>query len=154
MQIVLNQLVDKSHEANLTFSPEKTVAMAFSQKKKNLNKTLHRRHKIKDSRVNKISRSNYRQLIKLNSSHKPKNRPMQHTFTTITRKTSSYLGPKPKLMRWVYTGIIRPKLTYGALVWAHNLSTKQHGKLKQLNRIAYMSLTPTCLLYTSPSPRD
>ena len=40
-------------------------------------------------------------------------------------------------------GIIRPKLTYGALVWAHNLSTKQHKKLKQLNRIACMSLTPT-----------
>ena len=46
-------------------------------------------------------------------------------------------------MRWVYTGIIRPKLTYGALVWAHNLSSKQHKKLKQLNRIACMSLTPT-----------
>ena len=48
----------------------------------------------------------------------------------ITRKTSSYFGPKPKLMRWVYTGIIRPKLAYGALVWTHNLSTKQHKKTK------------------------
>ena len=46
-------------------------------------------------------------------------------------------------MRWVYTGIIRPKFTYGALVWAHNISPKQHKKLKQLNRIACMSLTPT-----------
>ena len=46
-------------------------------------------------------------------------------------------------MRWVYTGIIRPKLTYGALVRAHNLSAKPHKKLKQLNRIACMSLTPT-----------
>ena len=49
---------------------------------------------------------------------------------TITQKTSSYYGPKPKLMRWVYTGIIRPKLTYGALVWAHNISTKQHKKIE------------------------
>ena len=46
-------------------------------------------------------------------------------------------------MRWVYTGIIRPKLTYGALVWAHNITAKQHKKLKQLNRLACMSLTPT-----------
>ena len=33
MQTVLNQLVAKSREANLTFSPEKTVAMMFSPKK-------------------------------------------------------------------------------------------------------------------------
>ena len=33
MQAVLNQLVTKSREANLTFSPEKTVAMMFSPKK-------------------------------------------------------------------------------------------------------------------------
>ena len=33
MQTVLNQLVDKSREANLTFSPEKTVSMVFSPKK-------------------------------------------------------------------------------------------------------------------------
>ena len=46
-------------------------------------------------------------------------------------------------MRWVYTGIIRPKFTYGALAWAHNISHKQHKKLKQLNCIACMSLTPT-----------
>ena len=46
-------------------------------------------------------------------------------------------------MKWVYTGIVRPKLSYGSLVWAHNLSPKQHKKLKQLNQIACMSLTPT-----------
>ena len=61
----------------------------------------------------------------------------------LTQKTSSYFGPKPKLMRWVYTGIIRPKLAYGALVWAHKLTIKQHRELKQLNIIACMSLTPT-----------
>ena len=33
MQAVLNQLVAKSREANLTFSPSKTVAMMFSPKK-------------------------------------------------------------------------------------------------------------------------
>ena len=36
MQTVLNQLVSKSCEANLTFSPEKTVAMVFSTKKRKI----------------------------------------------------------------------------------------------------------------------
>ena len=42
MQTVLNQLVAKILEANLTFSPNKTVAMIFSPKKsKKYNKTIH-----------------------------------------------------------------------------------------------------------------
>ena len=36
MQAVLNHLVDKSRAANLTFSPEKTVAMVFSPKKRKI----------------------------------------------------------------------------------------------------------------------
>ena len=36
MQTVLNQLVAKSREANLTFSPNKTVAMMFSPKKRKI----------------------------------------------------------------------------------------------------------------------
>ena len=36
MQAVLNQLVAKSREANLTFSPEKTVSMVFSPKKRKI----------------------------------------------------------------------------------------------------------------------
>ena len=59
------------------------------------------------------------------------------------QKTKTYFGPKPKLMRWVYTGIIRPKLSYAAIVWAHSITAKQHKKLRKLNRTACMSLTPT-----------
>ena len=36
MQTVLNQLVAKIQEANLTFSPDKTVAMVFSPKKRKI----------------------------------------------------------------------------------------------------------------------
>ena len=33
--------------------------------------------------------------------------------------TSAYWGPRPKLMKWAFTGIVRPTFTYGAMVWAH-----------------------------------
>ena len=65
---------------------------------------------------------------------------LQHKYT---QKTKTYFGPRPKLMRWVYTGIIRPKMAYAALVWAHNITPSHNKSLKKLNRLACMSLTPT-----------
>ena len=144
MQTVLNQLVSKSREANLTFSPEKTVAMVFSPRRRKILTRLH----IEGKKLKTVETTRYLGITIDNQlSWTPHiNQKIEQCSTLlrlITRKTSSYFGPKPKLMRWVYTGIIRPKLTYGALVWAHNITAKQHKNLKQLNRLACMSLTPT-----------
>ena len=29
-------------------------------------------------------------------------------------------GPKPTYIRWIYTAILQPKLTYAALLWGHS----------------------------------
>ncbi len=34
-------------------------------------------------------------------------------------------GPNPAHMKWVYTGIIHPKITYGTIVWANKASNHQ-----------------------------
>ena len=53
-------------------------------------------------------------------------------------------GPKPKLMRWVYTSIIRPRLTYGAMIWGHCHKSKSMLKqLHNLNRAACKMITST-----------
>ena len=50
----------------------------------------------------------------------------------ITRKN---WGPKPKLMRWAYTGIVRPMVCYAAMTWGHR-APFHSKKLKRLNRMA------------------
>ena len=46
-------------------------------------------------------------------------------------------------MKWIYTGVIRPKLTYACLVWGNKLKSKMIlRKLNSLNRLA-------CLLTTN-----
>ena len=55
MQAVLNQLVDKSREANLTFGSEKTVAMLFSPQKR---KTLTRLY-INGSKLKTVDSTRY-----------------------------------------------------------------------------------------------
>ena len=97
MQAVLNQLVTKSREANLTFSPEKTVAMMFSQKKENCNKTLHRGKKTKNGRRHTIPGGNHRQHTQLDTTHKSKNRSMQHAPENNNKKNKFILWTKTQI---------------------------------------------------------
>ena len=40
-------------------------------------------------------------------------------------------------MKWIYTGVIRPKLTYACLTWGNKINTKiLQQKLSSLNRLA------------------
>ena len=47
-------------------------------------------------------------------------------------------------MKWVYTGIIRPRITYGAMIWSHCKKSKTMIKqLYNINRAACMMITST-----------
>ena len=46
-------------------------------------------------------------------------------------------GPKPRLVRWIYTAIVRPRLSYAAMTWSHSIIKKTKlRKLTQINRLA------------------
>ena len=57
---------------------------------------------------------------------------------------SKYWGPQPKLVKWIFLTVVKPRITYAALVWAHSIQTiGKKQRLGQLNRLAAMMLTPT-----------
>ena len=62
----------------------------------------------------------------------------------LVSKTKGIYGPKPKLMKWVYTGVVRVKLTYAAMIWGHSLGS-QKGNIRKtllrLNRTASLGIT-------------
>ena len=53
-------------------------------------------------------------------------------------------GPKPHLMRWVFLRTVRPMLSYGALVWAHKLSSHKtlRTKIMRFNHFAINAFAP------------
>ena len=62
----------------------------------------------------------------------------------LANKMKQLHGPKPRLMKWIYTGTIRPRLTYGAMIWSHCTKTMTMMKqLYNLNRAACMMITLT-----------
>ena len=51
-------------------------------------------------------------------------------------------APKPKLSKWAYTGVVRPKLLYACMTWGNSINTiQQLKKLKALDRLAVRSTT-------------
>ena len=67
----------------------------------------------------------------------------------ITNKYRHTHKAKPKLMKWICTGVIRPKLTYACLTWGNKINTKiLQQKLDSLNRLA--CLLTTNLTRTAP----
>ena len=63
---------------------------------------------------------------------------------SISRLTLSKLwGPCPKWIKWTYTGIVRPCISYAALVWAEAVNKKGiKDKLNKVQRLAMLPIAP------------
>ena len=142
---VLARVFEWGKANNLDFAPLKTVAVLFHKKKtqpaglpsiifnkiqipistsvKYLGVTLDRRLSGALHLDNKLSKAK-KLLFKLRNS------------------IGKSWGPKPHMMRWAYTGIIRPMVTYGSLVWAKDIKPIDK-KLDRLQRLA-MLLISSC----------
>ena len=65
-------------------------------------------------------------------------------------ETRANFGPKPSIMKWGYTGLLIPILTYGAMIWGHSALTQANiAKLRRLNHIA--TNTTTSVRKSNPS---
>ena len=138
LQKMLDKLIPWGASCNLNFNANKTIAVVFSRSRKSFNRKL----RINGQTIPYSNTVKYlgitldRQLfwkthilLKIDAAKK-----LLYKLKSVAHKD---WGPTHLLMRWAYLGIIRPMLTYGALVWAHEIkSTDIRGKLQVLNRLA------------------
>ena len=144
LQTVLDRVTAWGNTQGLKFSPSKSMAVAFTRKTSpvkaelKLNGTLlpwSRTVKylgvVLDSRLTWVPHFN----------EKTKNaKKLLFKYKQIVGTT---FGPQPKFMRWMYLGIVRPALLYGAVVWwrcvANNLGRLQ--TLTKINRLALLTFS-------------
>ena len=63
-------------------------------------------------------------------------------FYTCKKTFGKRWGLKPYIVHWMYTAVIRPILTYGALVWWRAINTKSHiSMLNKVQRLSCLSIT-------------
>ncbi len=50
-------------------------------------------------------------------------------------------GLSPSKMDWIHKAVIRPKISYGAVVWAHKLTKEAEKRLDKVQRLAMLPIT-------------
>ena len=139
----IKKATDWGAENHLTFGAAKTVIVLYTKKRK---KVEIPPIKVCGVDVELSTSAKYLGVIldkKLN---------FNEHIDAVTKKAKAVLakikgsigklwGPSPNLMKWVYTGMVRPILTYGSVVWAHRLTLTQLRKLNKVQRLGMLSLT-------------
>jgi len=143
MQEAVNKVLDWGDEKGLTFSPSKTVVVLFTRRNK-----FQTPPKIRmgDTEIPYSNGARYLGIwldSKL-SWHKHvtnKINDAKRLLLTTKGAIGKLWGPDPKCTKWLFTGIIRPALTYGSLVWAKACRSQNiRQKLTKLHRLFLLTL--------------
>jgi ribonuclease HI len=147
MQRCMQRAVDKAVEwgnvNGLTFSEDKTVAVIFTNKYKYSypldivinGRSIPYSKEVRYLGVQLDHRLTWKQHIKL------KVRQAKAQILRIKNAMGKLWGAPPKMIRWAFTGIVRPALTYGALVWARAAESKWAQKeFTKVNRLALLAM--------------
>ena len=152
LQKMLDSLTAWGRQCGLKFNPEKSVAVVFTRRRKVPPKALtidgkeiEYKQEVKYLGVTLDSKLHWKKHVD------EKITKAKRYITKVACITKKNWGPKPKLMRWAYLGIVRPMLCYGAMVWGHR-ATHMEKQLRRINRMAINTMgifprsTPTATL--------
>ena len=142
-QPVIDKITKLGSEKGLSFNEKKTQVVLFTLRKSKATKKV----KVNNAPIEFSKEAKYLGMIldeKLSFSSHINQKVMkckQHLFA-IRNMVGQKWGTNAHLMRWAYTGIIRPKLTYGCHVWSHKITKTLEQKLARLNRLCCLNLAP------------
>ena len=138
MQTVLDRLVRWGNSCGLRFNPQKTVAVMFTRATREFTREVRM-----DGQMIPYSKTVVYLGVTLDAELKwldhinNKVKKAKGLLMKLASITSSYWGPKPKLLRWTYTGIVRPMITYAAMIWGHAAEEEcVENALRSVNRAA------------------
>jgi len=140
----LNRILDWGKERNLSFNPTKTVATMFTRKRPKQFPPWP--DLFMDGE--KLEYSDQVKYLGVNLDHKLSSTPHVKIKVAKAKKALNMIkgvigqswGLRPQQAMWAYTSVIRPAVTYGALVWAHNLKKCDIRTLDKVQRLGLLGL--------------
>ena len=134
----IDKLISWSRESGLKFNPDKTETILFTNKRVKENKIKNIRmygRIIERSKSVKYLGVIFDEKLKWNLHLDDKIKKCKGQLYTLKKLIDQNWGPNQRMMRWAYTGIVRPTLTYAAHIWAGNINKTMQMKLERLNRL-------------------
>ena len=151
MQKAVNKVNDWATECGLTLSPTKTNAMLFTRKRKipNVDLTLTI-NGVEIDYVDKVKCLGVTLDNKLtwNAHIDDKIKQAKQYLHLLKTSISRTWGPTPDKMLWIWTAILRPKISYASYIWATSLTKSQKTKLNKIQRLELMQTAN--YRYTTP----
>ncbi len=141
LQRKINDLVVWGKKNGLEFNAQKTEVMIFTNKKK----WTCKRVKVDGNEIEFSDCAKYLGIkidrkINWNEHIKAKIQNARKQLFMLRRVIGQTWGPQPKMLKWAYTTIVRPALSYGCHIWSNKLTEYQIRDLKRVNRLACLMI--------------
>ena len=145
MQEAIDKCTKWGDKQGLRFSPKKTVIVMFRRRVTNINpggKLSMYGQEIEYSSSVRYLGVQFDCRLNWNAHFQKKISNAKSLLFKMRNAMGITWGLQPKLLRWVYTGIVRPAITYGSIVWSHSI--KHDEQLKKLRRLHGTILRMMC----------
>lgn len=143
MQAALNSISDWCARVELNVNPSKTVMIPFTRRKIiRLNPIQLNGITMEMSNETKYLGIILDRELKWTSHIQEKVRIASMSFMACKGLMGKKWGLKPKMIKYIYTAIIKPSITYGAFVWWPRVNVKSACKeLAKVQRLASLCIT-------------
>ena len=141
MQHAVDKALEWGNECGLTFSPPKTIVVLFNTKHKpdTMQDLVMNGVPIKPSRTVKYLGVTLDSKLSWRPHVDSKIKASKFKLLRLRNSMGKVWGTNPALTRWLYRGVVRPALTYGAIVWAKVCSREWAiNALRKVNRLALL----------------
>ena len=145
MNRALDKLVSWGETCGLKFNSKKTVLLHYKNSTKR--KQTHPEIKMSGQPILPSRHTRYLGVeiddeLSWNHHITTKIDKCRNLIAIISANVRHTFGPKPKLVKWAYTGVIRPKLLYACQAWAHKVTKKHTKSMKRLDRLTTTAMAP------------
>ena len=141
MNVAIRTLVQWAGERGLVISKEKTVGMIFTRRHKYQMPSNHLT--LDGEKIRLVEEATYLGLTFTSKLRWGKH--IKNKINAAKGKIFKYKGfmkanwgPPQKSMRWLYTGVIRPGITYGCLIWGKAVMNQFQDELRRVQGLALM----------------
>ncbi len=142
IQPALDKVIEWGDTNGLIFNPQKTSAVWFSRGNRVPESHIRLRETpLIFSRSFKYLGVEIHRKLSWNSHVVERTNKCKSLLMKCRNLVHRSWGLTPKRIDWIYKAIVRPKMTYGAVVWAHNLNLSAQKHLIKVQRLALLMIT-------------